>query len=156
MKKNELLKFPSPCDVERGSYYNIITNLYVFDYIRAIRHEREQHVTASTQNRHFQNDIINDLSGILSWNFNVKRAILAPFLPNKIHVEPQNIWCPNKDNTHIAKVLYSDVTGQRSSNHFRSEGDRHVKCSNNNNNKYYNIYVCIIDKKYYLFSFAKK
>ncbi len=31
--------------------------------------------------------------------FNVKRAILAPFLLNKIHVEPQNIWCPNKDNT---------------------------------------------------------
>ncbi len=27
-------------------------------------------------------------------------------------------------------------------------GDRNVKCSNNN--KYYNIYVCIIDKNYYL------
>ncbi len=46
---------------------------------------------------------------------------------------------------HISKVLYSDVTGQRSSNHFRSDGDLNVKCSNNN--KYYNIYVCIIDKK---------
>ncbi len=34
-----------------------------------------------------------------SATFNVKRAILAPFLPNKIHVEPQNIWCPDKDNT---------------------------------------------------------
>ncbi len=34
-----------------------------------------------------------------SATFNVKRAILAPFPPNKIHVEPQNIWCPNKDNT---------------------------------------------------------
>ncbi len=34
-----------------------------------------------------------------SATFNVKRAILAPFLPNKIHVEPQNIWCPNIDNT---------------------------------------------------------
>ncbi len=34
-----------------------------------------------------------------SATFNVKRAILAPFLPNKIHVEPQHIWCPNKDNT---------------------------------------------------------
>ncbi len=33
-----------------------------------------------------------------SATFNVKRAILAPFLPNKIHVEPQNIWCPNIDN----------------------------------------------------------
>ncbi len=33
---------------------------------------------------------------------------------------------------HTAKVLYSDVTEQRSSNHFRSEGDRNVKCSNNN------------------------
>ncbi len=32
-----------------------------------------------------------------SATFNVKRAILAPL--NKIHVEPQNIWCPNKDNT---------------------------------------------------------
>ncbi len=31
--------------------------------------------------------------------FNIKRAILAPFLPNKIHLEPQNIRCPNKDNT---------------------------------------------------------
>ncbi len=30
------------------------------------------------------------------------------------------------------------------SNNFRSEGYRNVKCSNNN--KYYNIYVCIIDK----------
>ncbi len=34
-----------------------------------------------------------------SATFNVKRAILAPFLPNKIHLEQQNIWCPNKDNT---------------------------------------------------------
>ncbi len=37
-----------------------------------------------------------------------------------------------KITRHIAKVLYSDVTGQRSSNHFRSEGDINVKCSNNN------------------------
>ncbi len=37
-----------------------------------------------------------------------------------------------------------NVTGQRNGNHFRSEGYRNVKCSNNN--KYYNIYVCIIDK----------
>ncbi len=34
-----------------------------------------------------------------SATFNAKRAIFAPFLPNKINVEPQNIWCPNKDNT---------------------------------------------------------
>ncbi len=34
-----------------------------------------------------------------SATFNAKRAIFAPFLPNKVHVEPQNIWCPNKDNT---------------------------------------------------------
>ncbi len=34
-----------------------------------------------------------------SATFNVKRDILAHFLPNKIHLEPQNIWCPNKDNT---------------------------------------------------------
>ncbi len=33
-----------------------------------------------------------------SATFNAKRAIFAPFLPNQIHVEPQNIWCPNKDN----------------------------------------------------------
>ncbi len=36
-----------------------------------------------------------------SATFNVKRAIVAPFLLNKIYVEPQNIWCPNKDNTAI-------------------------------------------------------
>ncbi len=36
-----------------------------------------------------------------SATFNVKRAILAPFLPNKIHVEPQNI------TRHITKVSYS-------------------------------------------------
>ncbi len=34
-----------------------------------------------------------------SANLNVKRAILAPFLLNKIRMEPQNIWCPNKDST---------------------------------------------------------
>ncbi len=66
---------------------------YVFDSLSAIRHEtelslvlacrvtaafcarahlhlkihtRQQCVSASTQNRHFQNDIINDLWGILS------------------------------------------------------------------------------------------
>ncbi len=45
---------------------------------------------------------------------------------------------------HIVKVLYSVMLQgmQGSSNHFRSERDRNVKCSNNNNN----IYVCIIDK----------
>ncbi len=32
-------------------------------------HARKQNVSASTQNRHFQNDIINYLWGILSWNF---------------------------------------------------------------------------------------
>ncbi len=31
-----------------------------------------------------------------SATFKFKRAILAPFLQNKIHVELQNIWCPNK------------------------------------------------------------
>ncbi len=34
-----------------------------------------------------------------SATFNVKRDTLVPFPQNKIHVEPQNIWCPNKDNT---------------------------------------------------------
>ncbi len=33
------------------------------------RHALIQRVSASTQNRHFQNDIINDLWGILSRNF---------------------------------------------------------------------------------------
>ncbi len=32
-------------------------------------HGRKQPVSASTQNRHFQNYIINDLLGILSCNF---------------------------------------------------------------------------------------
>ncbi len=34
-----------------------------------------------------------------SATFNVKIAILALSPPNKIHMEPQNIWYPNKDNT---------------------------------------------------------
>ncbi len=34
-----------------------------------------------------------------SATFNAKIVIFAPFLLNKIHVEPQNIRCPNKDNT---------------------------------------------------------
>ncbi len=33
------------------------------------RHAPKQCVSASAQNRYFQNDIINDLWGILSWNF---------------------------------------------------------------------------------------
>ncbi len=33
------------------------------------RHVWKPCVSASTQNRHFQNDIINDLWGILSWSF---------------------------------------------------------------------------------------
>ncbi len=40
-----------------------------------------------------------------------------------------------KIKLHIAKVLYSAVTGQGRSNH-----GRNVKCSNN-------VYVCVIDKK---------
>ncbi len=52
-----------------------------------------------------------------------------------------------KITRHIVKVVYSVMLQgmQGSSYHFRSERDRNVKCSNNNNN--YNIYVCIIDKK---------
>ncbi len=34
-----------------------------------------------------------------SATFNVKRAILAPFLPNIIHKVPLNIWCANIDST---------------------------------------------------------
>jgi len=33
------------------------------------RHAQKQPASASTQNRHFQKDIIIDLSGIFSWNF---------------------------------------------------------------------------------------
>ncbi len=29
----------------------------------------------------------------------IQYTILAPFPLNKIHVEPQNMWCPNKDDT---------------------------------------------------------
>ncbi len=39
------------------------------DHLHLKRHALIQRVSASTQNRHFQNYIINDLWGILSWNF---------------------------------------------------------------------------------------
>ncbi len=72
-----------------------------------------------------------------SATFNVKRAILAPFPPDKIHVEPQNIWSPITITLHIQLKFYIQLCYRAGeySNHFRSEGDRNVKCSNNNNNK---------------------
>ncbi len=81
---------------------------------------------------------------IVQWSatFNVKE----PFWPLSYRIKStwsHKIFDKIKITRHITKVLYSDVTGQRSSNHFRSEGDRNVKYSNN---KYYNIYACIIDK----------
>ncbi len=46
-----------------------------------------------------------------------------------------------KITRHIAKVYIFSCYRAGSSNHFRSEGDSNVKCSNNNSN--HNMYLCM-------------
>ncbi len=53
--------------------------------------------------------------------FDAKRDIFTPFLLNKMWSH-KIFDAQIKITRHITKVLYSDVTGQRSSNRFRSVG----------------------------------